>query len=122
MATSILNPKTILLAVCLALGVRSAAGGNYPFFPDTTLGKTYYWKSYLVDGRGKLTYHGVYTNTISGTQLVGGHTYVIVSRRNPNNQRLENIIFRCDDELCGTLDGSTEDSLVVAWRGEPRIG
>jgi hypothetical protein len=122
MATSTFNRKALLLAILLACVVGAAVAGDYPVFPDTTLGTTYYWKSYLVDAHGKRTYHGVYQNTISGTQWVGAHAYVVVNRRNTLNQPVSGIIFRRDEELCGTLDGDTEDSLVVAWKGEPRVG
>jgi hypothetical protein len=122
-STSNLKLKGFLLAATgLVLSVGNALAGDYPFFPDTSLGTTYYWKNYRVETPGKLTYLGVITNTIAGTQLLGGHTYVVVNRRNAGNQRLTDIVFRRDDELCGTLDGDTEDSLVVAWKGEPRVG
>lgn len=122
MATSTSNLKAILLAAGLALSAGPVTASDYPFFPDTTLGKTYYWKNYRVNPQGKLDYLGVITNTVAGTQLINGHVYIVVSRQDSSHRRMSDIEFRCDDDLCGTLDGNTEDSLVVKWQGTPKVG
>src|SRR4051794_8153247 len=92
-----LKLKRLLWAAAgLVLSVGNALAGDYPFFPDTSLGTTYYWKNYRVEAPGKLTYLGVTTNTIAGTQLLGGHTYMVVNRRNARDQHLGDIEYRCD--------------------------
>jgi hypothetical protein len=122
MATSTFNRKALLLATVLACGVRAAVAGDYPLFPNTELGTTYYWKTYRVDERGKRSYQGVYTNTVAGTAWVDGHAYVVVRRRNTLNQPVSDIEYRQDDELCGTLDGEDARSLVIKWKGVPSVG